>query len=128
MVFAHNLYEYKKGLRDLVLHTTKKSEREYIEHKLNSEGIDYIICENSNNINVFFGNKYCIEVLKTFSTLDLSKISPEEDFILGIMLGYSRIKECGRYLKMKKKRIDDLQSNFGIDRGWLWNKGKSRFG
>lgn len=33
----------------------------------------------------------------------LSDYTPEEDFILGTMLGYDRVQQCDRYLKMKNK-------------------------
>ncbi|MBN2063189.1 MAG: DUF2023 family protein, partial [Sedimentisphaerales bacterium] len=32
----------------------------------------------------------------------LSDFTPEEDYILGIMLGYDRLKQCQRYVSMKK--------------------------
>ena len=33
----------------------------------------------------------------------LSDYTPEEDFILGTMLGYSRLQQCSRYLTRKDK-------------------------
>ncbi len=38
-VFCHHIYEYKKGLRDLVLHTAPKSEGKRIVEKLEQEEI-----------------------------------------------------------------------------------------
>jgi hypothetical protein len=32
----------------------------------------------------------------------LSNLTDEEDFILGTMLGYDRVKQCERYLKRKR--------------------------
>ena len=32
----------------------------------------------------------------------LSDLTDEEDFILGVMLGYDRLKQCERYLKRKR--------------------------
>ncbi len=102
-VFYHHIYEYKKGLRSLVLTTEKAENRKVIESKLQRENIPYIIREvNNKNINVFFGNKNCINVV---STLDcrLDKITPEQDFMLGILLGYDKILQCKRYFVMKEK-------------------------
>lgn len=36
-VFIHHIYEYKKGLRSLILTTEKQSNKEYIEYRLNKE-------------------------------------------------------------------------------------------
>ena len=55
-VFGHHLYEYKKGLRRLVLHTTRSEYREQIISKLEKRHIAYIIHDvTADKINVFFG-------------------------------------------------------------------------
>jgi len=99
-VFSHHLYEYKKGLRDLVLHTTRADHEEAIRLKLIADGIPHIlhVLENG-NMNAFFGNEACIEVLRILGVGNLSELYDEEDFMLGIMLGYNRIQQCRRYLK-----------------------------
>lgn len=102
-VFYHHIYEYKKGLRYLVLTTEKKDNRPFIEAKLKKENIPYLINEvNSRNINVFFGNKDCIKIVSTFDK-QLNNITPEQDFMLGIMLGYDKILQCKRYFVMREK-------------------------
>ena len=102
-VFIHHIQEYKKGLRTLVLHTTKALNRDAIEKRLKRERIDYYIQEvNGTKINVFFGNPVCIEVIKQMNFESLSNLTDEEDFILGTMLGYDRVKQCERYLKRKR--------------------------
>lgn len=102
-VFYHHIYEYKKGLRSLILTTEKKDNRSIIEGKLQRENIPYVINEvNGKNINVFFGNKDCIKVVSTFDK-KLNKLSPEQDFMLGIMLGYDKILQCKRYFVMRDK-------------------------
>lgn len=103
-VFVHHLYEYKKGLRNLILHTTNRSNEAKIIAKLEQNGIEYLIQYVSDTkINVFFGASDCVEVVSDFVHKSLSKISVEEDFILGIMLGYDRLKQCERYLQRKLK-------------------------
>lgn len=107
-VFHHHIYEYKKGLRALILTTEKEQNRSIIENRLRREGIAYIICnleKESKKINVFFGDETCVEVVKMFgeNLKNLSKLTPEQDFILGIMLGYSRVKQCTRYITMKMR-------------------------
>jgi len=101
-VFCHHLYEYKRGLRNLILHTTGKSNQEAVEKRLSSEGIAYIVSPvTENKINVFFGNSTCMEILASFPSLSLSGLTHEQDFILGIMLGYDRMMQCSRYVKRK---------------------------
>ncbi len=104
-VFYHHIYEYKKGLRNLVLTTEKAANKEIIENRLKKENIPYVINEvNGKNINVFFGNKDCIKVVSTFDSR-LYKLTPEQDFMLGTMLGYDKIQQCQRYFDMKEKYI-----------------------
>ena len=104
-VFVHYLYEYKKGLRNLALYTGNTEEKEAIEKKLKKENIDYYIQKNNDvRMNVFFGDNVCIKMIKQMKFKLLSNLTEEEDFILGIMLGYDRLKQCERYLKRKVTR------------------------
>lgn len=104
-VLIHHIYEFEKGLRNLILHTTSKSLREKIEDKLQRKKIPYIIHEiPGEKINIYFGDKYCIDIIKSINKVDLSIYSDEEDYILGIMLGYDRLKQCQRFLNRKFKR------------------------
>ncbi len=102
-IFLHHIYEYEKGLRNLVLYTSRVSYKDFIEKKLSDKHIDYLIHHvTDSKINVFFGNSLCIDVLKNFGNKGLKEFTHEEDFILGIMLGYGRLKQCERYIKRKK--------------------------
>lgn len=103
-VFIHHIYEYQKGIRNLILHTTDKHHSEFIKNKLQSEDISFIIYPlGCNKINVFFGAKECVEVIKNINKSSLTAYTPEEDFMLGIMLGYDRRKQCERFLKFKER-------------------------
>lgn len=103
-VFRHHIYEYKKGLRNLILHTAKAENRSKIEKRLKECQIPYLIYSVSEKkINVFFGNQRCIDVIHQINKKDLKDYTAEEDFILGIMLGYDRVDQCKRYLQMKRK-------------------------
>jgi len=107
-VFTHHIQEYKKGLRALVLYTTKASTRDAIEERLTRERIDYYIQKvNGTKINVFFGNPICVSVIKQMNITSLSNLTDEEDFILGTMLGYDRVKQCERYLRRKRNGRND---------------------
>lgn len=105
-VLVHHIYEYKKGLRHLVLHTLDAADRAEAEKKLRSREIDYYIQQvTPSKINMFFGDKVCVDVVRHIVTRKLNELSPEEDFILGTMLGYDRIQQCERYMHLKHKTI-----------------------
>jgi hypothetical protein len=99
-VFHHHIYEYKKGLRNLILYTGRGEDRQMIQARLAREGIACLVREVSpEKINVFFGSPVCIQVLESFGPKPLAAFTDEEDFMLGIMLGYDRLKQCERYLR-----------------------------
>ncbi len=104
-VFHHHIYEFKKGIRNLILTTEKAIYKNTIEQRLKNENIDYLIHNvDDKKINVYFGAPQCVDVVKTFNP-KLNKLTPEQDFMLGIMLGYDRVKQCERYLKIKNNVI-----------------------
>ena len=103
-VFRHHIYEFKKGLRNLILHTAPKSDVPEIVRMLESQGIAWKLSYLHNGyVNVFFGHPDCIAVLEVFGSKNLSDYTKEEDFILGIMLGYGRIEECRRFIMLNEK-------------------------
>ena len=55
-------------------------------------------------VNIFFGDPVCIEVVTRICRKPLNHLSPEEDFILGTMLGYSLLLQCRRYLQRADRR------------------------
>ncbi len=98
-VFDHHVYEYHKGIRRLILHTDSAAYRPCIECKLRRKNIAHLIYPlGAKKINVFLGDDVCIEVIRKFNKQHLFELTDEEDFILGIMLGYDTAKQCGRYL------------------------------
>lgn len=98
-LFKNLIYECKKGMRDLALYTCSVDDVDMYRGFLEITKTPYHIEELENNkINIFMGNPKCLEILSKFSNNDLSKITPEEDFILGIMLGYSREEQYSRIL------------------------------
>jgi hypothetical protein len=104
-VLVHHIYEYKKGLRHLVLHTLNASYKEEAIRKLSNQQISFFIQDvTASKINLFFGDTACVNVVREIACKRLNELSPEEDFILGTMLGYDRILQCERYLQQKMKR------------------------
>jgi len=101
-VFYHLVYEFQKGLRDLCLWTCHGELCEKIKQSLASQKIDYLILPiEGDKINIFFGMPACLEIIKQFSNSELNKITDEEDFILGMMLGYAKGQQYDRYLTRK---------------------------
>ncbi|MEI8129128.1 MAG: DUF2023 family protein [bacterium] len=102
-VFYHLIYEYQKGLRDLCLFTCPNEFEEKIKNALDNQDIKYMICDiEGGKINIFFGMQECLEIMKQFSCEELNKLSVEEDFILGMMLGYGKAQQYKRFLTRKK--------------------------
>jgi hypothetical protein len=98
-VFRHHIYEYKKGLRRMILHTAPSCERELMEAKLRSLAIAYFIMPVApSKINVFFGDSDCVRVIRSFNIESLSSLTREQDFILGALLGYDLKLQSRRFL------------------------------
>lgn len=98
-VLNHLIYEYKKGIRPLILHTLPLELQEKAVAALKKQNIEYHTQEAGENINVFFGKSECLEVIRKFKEKDLNKLDPGKDFILGILLGYDTVAQCKRYLR-----------------------------
>lgn len=106
-ILNHHIYELRKGLRNLILFTTPRQTAAAVISKLEASEIPYLIrpvSRGSDRINVFFGSALCIEVLRALDQRRLAEFSAEEDFILGIMLGYDRMQQCERFLQHKRRR------------------------
>ncbi len=84
----------------MVLHTMKLTERDAAEEKLTRYNIEYMVVKlNNGNFNIFFGQRQCVDVVRSFGNVPLNHLTVEQDFMLGIMLGYDRLAQCDRYLK-----------------------------
>lgn len=104
-VFAHQLYECKKGVRSMALATLHTKDLYIAERKIVSAKMAYHIhLVSESKVNVFFGKEECINVIKRMCNKPLYMLSIEEDFILGAMLGYSICEQCNRYCSRKQKQ------------------------
>ena len=91
-IFLNHIYEFKKGIRNMVLYTMSKN-----------QNISYMIQEiGTNKINLFFGKPECMEAMRHIITRPLNQLTAEEDFILGTMLGYDLCQQCKRYCNKKR--------------------------
>lgn len=117
-ILAEQIYQYKKGVRKLVLHTFDRRYEDLAVRKLRAQHIDFLIqpvCTRSaancaewdtscaTSINLFFGRKECVDAVGMLVQQPLHKLTPEQDFILGAMLGYDISVQCERYCKRKAR-------------------------
>lgn len=100
---VHHLYEYKKGIRQLFMMTMTPPESELVEKRLSKDAIDHFVHHvSATKTNVLFGRGPCVEIVRRIVTKPLGQLSPEEDFILGTLLGYDQQQQCLRFLAMTK--------------------------
>lgn len=93
------LYELKKGVRPLFLLTMSTPEAELVEKRLEKEGVAFYRHRVSDaKVNMFFGRDWCLDVVRDIVTGPLNALSPEQDFILGTLLGYDREQQCARFM------------------------------
>lgn len=101
-LFVHHIYELQKGIRYMALCTIDKDDESFAVQRLEKSGLEYTVCPiNSHRLNVFFGKKECIDIVRLLCNRPLNQLTPEEDFILGAMLGYDVRQQCERYTHRK---------------------------
>ncbi len=102
-VLYNHIYEYKKGVRNLILFTMNNQYSEQAFKRLERQNIGYLVQKaGKNNINLYFGHPECLEIIKMFVDRPLNRLTPEEDFILGALLGYDICRQCKRFCSRKK--------------------------
>lgn len=103
-VLMNHIYEYKKGVRQMILFTCNARYEDFAVNRLKSQGIEYIIQRVGNsNINVFFGKKQCLDAIRIIVDKPLVRLSPEHDFIIGALLGYDICCQCERFCERKQR-------------------------
>ena len=103
-VLMNHIYEYKKGVRRMILFTCNRRYEAFATQRLSRQAIDYVVQPaGKENVNVYFGRRECLDAIRLFVTRPLNELSPEEDFILGAMLGYDICAQCERYCERKSK-------------------------
>ncbi len=103
-VLMNHIYEYQKGVRQMILFTCPKEYEECATRRLRSQKIDYVLQPaGKNNLNLYFGRRECLDAIRLIVTRPLNQLTPEEDFILGTMLGYDLCAQCERYCERKSR-------------------------
>ena len=103
-VLMNHIYEYKKGVRRMILFTCPRRFEQQACIRLKSQSIDYVAQPaGRDNVNIYFGRRECLDAIRLFVTRPLHELTPEEDFILGALLGYDICVQCERYCERKNK-------------------------
>lgn len=103
-VFMHHIYEFKKGVRSLILCTMCNTCAEFVIQRLEKQRIEYLRQPVSDNkVNLYFGKRACLDAVRSFADKPLNRLTPEEDFMLGAMLGYDIGQQCERFCQRKMK-------------------------
>lgn len=88
----------------MVLYTCSRRYEDAVAERLQSQKIDYVLqSAGRRNINVYFGRKECLDAIRLIVTRPLYELSPEEDFILGTLLGYDVCMQCQRFCQRKTR-------------------------
>lgn len=101
-VLSNHIYEYQKGVRQMILFTCSKEYEPLVSQRLSRQNIDFVMQPaGKNNLNFYFGRKECLNAIRLIVTRPLNQLTPEEDFILGAMLGYDLCAQCERFCERK---------------------------
>jgi len=83
--------------------TMSAQEAAAVVMRLRNEAIEHHAqAVSPRKVNVFFGRGACVELVRRIVTKPLCRLTPEEDFILGTLLGYDREQQCLRFLAMTR--------------------------
>ncbi|MBQ4279928.1 MAG: DUF2023 family protein [Rikenellaceae bacterium] len=103
-MFMHHIYEFKKGIRSLVLCTMCRTCADLVAERLRGQGIGYVVQEvDGRRVNLYFGKQACLDAVRTFVHKPLNRLTPEEDFMLGAMLGYDIAQQCERFCSRRAR-------------------------
>ena len=109
-VLMNHIYEYKKGVRRMILFTMNKRYEQFATQRLARQKIPYVLQPaGKNTLNLYFGKKECLDAIRLIATRPLNELTPEEDFILGAMLGYDICAQCERYCERKCRTCQKAQ-------------------
>lgn len=102
-VLMNHIYEYQKGVRRMVLFTCNRRYEQFATERLRHQNIGYIVQHvDAERLNLFFGRQECLDAIRLIVTRPLYELTPEEDFILGAMLGYDICMQCERYCRRRQ--------------------------
>ena len=88
----------------MVLFTCHRRYETFARQRLEHMGIPYLVQPaGKQNLNLYFGRSECLDAIRLIVNRPLNELTPEEDFILGAVLGYDICAQCQRFCKRKSK-------------------------
>lgn len=104
-VLMNHIYEYQKGVRRMVLFTFNQKYEPAVVDRMRRLQLPFLLQPVGNGcLNLYFGRRECLDAVRMIVDKPLSRLTPEEDFILGAMLGYDLCAQCERYCERKCRR------------------------
>lgn len=104
-LLSHFIYEIRKGVRKLAMVTVPRANLVLVIARLERAGIAHLVLENAGpQVNVLMGAGECVDAVRSFGVVNLSRLTPEQDFVLGALLGYDLEQQCRRYLGKVSRR------------------------
>ena len=74
-VLMNHIYEYKKGVRRMILFTCNRRFEQQACHRLCRQSIDYVVQPaGKENVNVYFGRRECLDAIRLFVTRPLNEL------------------------------------------------------
>ena len=68
-VLMNHIYEYKKGVRQMVLFTMNKRYETFALQRLDHQNIPYVLQPaGKNTVNLYFGRRECLEAIRLIVT------------------------------------------------------------
>lgn len=96
----HSLYELDKGVRQLFMLTVSWTDLPGVIARLAGDRVDHYVHRlNDSRVNLFFGRAALVETVRHIVDKPLCELTPEQDFMLGTLLGYDREQQCRRFLE-----------------------------
>lgn len=78
-VLMNHIYEYKKGVRQMILFTMNKRFEQFATERLQHQNIPYILQPaGKNTLNLYFGRRECLEAIRLIVTRPLNELTPEK--------------------------------------------------
>ena len=98
-IFHHHRYELAKGLRPLAMMTLTADEARVVVGELVATGTPHHVQRACRaKLNVVFGRPAAVATARLLLERRLCDLTAEQDFMLGILLGYDREQQCLRFL------------------------------
>lgn len=129
-VLSTYIYELKKGSKSCALMTFEYEKLKDAILKIKNAGFSCFfqkIDGQTSKVNLFFGEKIPILVLKNIIKSPLNELTSEQDFVLGILLGYDIKKQCERFLKRHLKgwfieflALKNIKNMLYLRYVWIW--------